>query len=352
LRKAKCFNEVNVAIAWHGLPTYAATAIKAGLSLSNCNVTVLGTKPVVPFNHMESIIGKKIVWLKEEKIEGWEDFNLIPPDIFFVSGCGGVFERLINEVIESGGNIISLSDRIWYFNYRHIRNWLQFQRLYRKQIDSIWVPGIKGATNARIFGMKRENIYTGLLTCDSNKFSPGLPLLKREKKFIFVGRYEPVKNIKNLVKAFSEFSKIEPEWVLETYGCGSLLNEFKDVRGIRVGDFLPTEEIAKKLQSARFLILPSVREAWGVAIHEACSCGCGLIVSENIGGLDDLGSPKNMFTFKASSINQFVDAMCKAANLSSIELKDVEETSLKLSKTRSPEIWAKVFVEIINRYRK
>ncbi len=346
----KCSNETKVAIAWHGLPIYAATAIKAGISLSNCSVKVLGTKPAVPFNQMERIIGKKVFWLKEEETEGWEDLNLVPPDIFFVSGWGGVFERLTNEVIRCGGKVISLSDRTWHFNYRNIRNWLKFQRVYRKRIDSIWVPGIKGVKNARIYGIKKSNIYSGVYTCDPNIFTYDLPLLRREKKFIFIGRYEPVKNIANLVKAFVEFLKKEPGWILETYGCGSLIEKLKGVEGIHCREFLQPEDLAEKLKLARFLILPSLREPWGVVIHEACSCGCGLIVSDNIGALDDLGSSANMFTFKASSISQFVDAMCKAANLSSIELKGVEEASLLLSKKISPEIWAKVFVEIIKRY--
>jgi len=350
MRAKKIDQKITVAIAWNELPAYAANAIREGIKLSELKVDVLATKPRVPFENIEEILAQKVHWLKKDKPTKWGECGLLPPDVFFVSGWSGIFEQLIIEVKNTGGKVIAMSDRNWVFNYRNIRRWVKFRLLYHKKIDAIWVPGIQGVRNAKIYGFREQSIYTGLYTAITTNFVAGCSLNLREKRIVFIGRYEPVKNISNLVKAFVEFYKEKPDWSLETYGCGSLAGKLKDVSGIRSYDFLQPENLAEKLKSARFLILPSLREPWGLVVHEACCCGCGLLISSNIGAAKDLGTVENAFTFDAYSVEQMTKAMLRVASLSEDELVNIQRLSLEKSKERSPELWAKVFIDIIDRF--
>jgi len=348
--ESKIEKQIGVAIAWNELPAYAANAIRVGIQLSGIKVDVLATKPTVPFKNIEAVLTQEVYWIDRNKPIKWKEYGLLPPDVFFVSGWSGDFEELIVEVKKSGGKVIAMSDRMWNFDIKNIRKWAKFQLVYRRRIDAIWVPGFQGVKNARIYGLRRRDIYTGVLTAITSNFVAGCSLDQRGKKFIFIGRYEPVKNITNLVTAFIEFSKEKPDWVLETYGCGSLADKLRNVPGVISGKFLQPENLAEKLKAARFLILPSIKEPWGLVIHEACCCGCGLLVSNNIGAAKDLGSVRNMVSFEASSIHQIVNAMLRVANMSDDKLINIEKASLEKSKLRSPDLWAKVFIDIINRF--
>jgi len=342
--------QTNIAVGWDGLPAYAANAVRRGLEVVEYAIPVIATKPNVPFKDIENILNQKIKWIQRDSSKKWSDMNLPVPDIFFVSGWGGVFENLIQEVHLHGGKIISMTDRTWEFTYRNLREWLKFRLVYARRVDAIWVPGKLGVKNASRYGFKKHNIYTGVYTAITDYFKSGFPLEERPKKFIFIGRYEPVKNINVLVDAFKEFRKKHSDWILETYGCGSLSSKLDKEMGIRKYGFVQPELLAAKLRDARFLILPSVKEPWGLVVHEASCCGCGLILSNKIGSSFDLGSGENMWSFKSGDIEGLVNALCTVANLNAKQLQEVRTTSLRNSDKISPERWASVFKAIINKY--
>jgi glycosyltransferase involved in cell wall biosynthesis len=336
-----------IAIAWNGLPAYAANAIRAGLERTGEDVSVLGTMPAVPFQDIDRLVGKPVHWLKDDGIYSWKDLNLEIPEVFFVSGWSGIFRPLLLEVKSSGGKVVAMSDRLWTGDWEHWRHWLNFQLKNRRYIDAIWVPGAAGVRNARYFGFKNSRIYTGVYTAITDVFTPGAPLKNREKKLIFVGRYEPVKNVGTLIKAFQHFHKSHPDWTLETYGVGSMEEELVQASGIRCNGFLQPAQLAEKLRSSRFLVLPSVNEAWGLVVHEACCCGCGLILSDIVGAAPDLGCKKNMWSFRPDDVKGFSAALEKAANLSDHELDIAEAASLQRAALITPANWANVFQKII-----
>ena len=340
----------NVVVGWDGLPAYAANAVRKGLEVVEYPISIIATKPSVPFENIETTLNQKINWIQRDNSLIWSDLNLPIPDIFFVSGWGGVFENLIQEVHLHGGKIISMTDRTWEFTYRNLREWLKFKLVYSRRVDAIWVPGKLGVKNAKYYGFKNHNIYTGVYTAITDYYRPGPPLEERPKKFVFVGRYEPVKDINVLVDAFREFRKNHLDWTLETYGCGSLSSKLDKEMGIKKYNFVQPELLAAKLQEARFLILPSVKEPWGLVVHEASCCGCGLILSNKIGSAFDLGSGENMWSFKSGDMEGLVNALCTVANLNTKQLQEVRTTSLRNSDKISPEHWSTVFKAIINKY--
>jgi glycosyltransferase involved in cell wall biosynthesis len=337
-----------VAIAWSGLPIYAAKSIKKGIEKLDEQVFVIGSLPSVPAQGMEEEIGQTIYWIEAHKSCSWSELGLPIPDIFFQTGWNNQgFNSLGKEVRHHGGLVVSMIDNSWKNNYRQWLGSIVFRIIYRNWFDAVWVPGNSGMRLCSFLGMPAEKIYKGLYCASKDFFYPGSPLIEREKTFLFVGRFIKRKGVDLLVQAFKKFHAQFPDWRLCVIGCGNIEHIFNQSPGIVVEDFKPTLLVAEAMRKSRFFILPSREDHWGVVLHEAALSGCGLITSKPVGASADLVSDKNGYLFKPGSVQSLYQVMVKAASLNATELQLVFNESLKLSAAFSPEIWAETFVQII-----
>lgn len=339
-----------IAVAWKGLPPYAANAIAYTQKRYCIDFPVIGTEPAVPYSGIENILSKSPLIIELQSAPNWADLDLTRPDLLFVSGWRGAFESLIRDTHSHGGNVVAMSDQQWKWNYFQIRRWLSFTIKFRNRTKAIWVPGKAARDNARRLGFKDENIYEGLLTAMTRKFSPGPPLIARQKKFVFVGRYAPEKNILRMSEAYAEFRRKYPGWTLETFGAGPNHGSLVDRSGIKCFGFGDSDRIAKALRGARFLVLPSLNEAWGLVVHEACCSGCGLLLSNEVGAARDLANEANSILFTPKDVLGIESAFERAAALDDSQLRDCYHTSLRMSTKYSPSRWASTFMSIINRF--
>jgi len=101
---------------------------------------------------------------------------------------------------------------------------------------------------------------------------------KNQKKRVgFVGRFAPIKNIENLIKAWGETGKNDPGWELILIGDGDAaynaslvrLAEKINVNNILFTGFLNGKEKETALQSLNYLVLPSKSENFGMVVPEA-----------------------------------------------------------------------------------
>ncbi|OJV13080.1 MAG: group 1 glycosyl transferase [Dyadobacter sp. 50-39] len=126
------------------------------------------------------------------------------------------------------------------------------------------------------------------------------------RKFIYVGRLAPEKNLATLLLAFAEVSKTShADWELLLVGDGP---ERKNLERLAVdsgvadrvqfaGGF-PWYQVPEWLAQSDVLILPSKSEPWGLVVNEAMVCGMPVIVSESCGCAGDLvREGSNGFTF-------------------------------------------------------
>jgi glycosyltransferase involved in cell wall biosynthesis len=102
-------------------------------------------------------------------------------------------------------------------------------------------------------------------------------LANSKKRVGFVGRFAPIKNIENLIKAWGETGKNEPDWELVLIGDGETpykaslvkLAEKLDVKNIVFTGFLNGNEKENVQQSLNYLVLPSKSENFGMVVTEA-----------------------------------------------------------------------------------
>lgn len=341
-------NDPHIAIGWEGLPVYGARLVAAGRrSLGGLSVTVLGTRPSVPLEGIESELGQSVIWLSRERCTTWRELGLRIPTVFIHTGWAyPYFNALGEEVRRAGGRVIAMVDNRWKANLRQCIGALVFRLKLRRRYSALWVPGVSGYRLARFLGMPAAQISMGMYGADPLLFPPGAPLSGRAKRVVFVGQYIARKGIDLLSSAWGRVHEQYPDWELVCYGSGPEEDRLRRTPNCRVLPFLQPAEIAAAMREARFLVLPSRDDHWGLVVHEASLSGCGLIVSDAVGaGLDLVGEANGMIC-EAGNIESLVRALFWACTQNGERLGTIYDESLQKARQFGPEVWATRFVAL------
>jgi teichuronic acid biosynthesis glycosyltransferase TuaC len=155
--------------------------------------------------------------------------------------------------------------------------------------------------NAGVAGKAIHPIYNGV---ESDLFRPGdrniaraaLGLSPMETVLLFVGNFLPIKDPVALQNAFFELVRLEWRKYLRLVmvGDGPLRERIRqraERNGLRDRVLLPgrkpPEEVARYLQAADLLCVPSLNEGVPNVIYEALSCGLR-VVATAVGGIPEL----------------------------------------------------------------
>jgi glycosyltransferase involved in cell wall biosynthesis len=183
-------------------------------------------------------------------------------------------------------------------------------------------------------GVPPERIRTSLLAVDNDYFrgqvkaQPGRALELRQAwgaassdvVFLFSGKLIPTKDPETLVRAFARLPK-EPLCHLVVVGAGPLERSLQQIqrelgceRVVWQG-FVNQSEIAHHYSAADVLVLPSLYDAWGLAVNEALACGVPCIVSDRVGAGPDMIEPRGAGeVFTAGDAGSLEHAMLAALN--------------------------------------
>jgi glycosyltransferase involved in cell wall biosynthesis len=339
-----------VAIAWSGLPNYAARAIRAGLDAYGGPVAVLGTRPSVAATGMEAEIGQAIHWLEEGAKVTWSSLSLEVPKVFIVSGWATPsFNRLATEVRARGGKVIVMVDNDWRMTPRHFARAVAFRLFSRAHFSAFWVPGAAGRRFCQMLGAAPSRIVEGLYASDPSVFFPGTDLCLRERRILFVGQFIERKGLRILLSAWREFRGSHSDWSLTAVGSGPLQSELERVGGIEVRPFLPPKDVADLMRTSRFLVLPSLVEHWGLVVNEASLCGCALLCSDTVGAARDLATSTNAFLFKPGSVSECLRALERACAVNDAWLHAATLESTRIAKRFTVAQWGIQFKTLIER---
>lgn len=342
-----------IAIAWSGLPFYAARLIRAGIDTLGEPVCVIGTRPKVPISGMEESLGRPVLWIDEEKPASWRTLGMSPPRIFFHTGWRfRAFNSLGAEVRRSGGGVVSMIDNSDKRSVRQRVGAIVFRAVYRRWFWGVWVPGRSGERLCTFLGAHRKRIFKGLYGADPSVFSSGIGSLQyRRPVFAFAGQLIERKGVRELVSAFSKLRESHPGAELVVSGSGALEDLCRNTPGVRCTGFLQPQQLAKLLREARCLVLPSREEHWGLVVHEAALSGCALILSDAVGAGDDLLNPLNGFLVRTGSVQAIANAMQEVADWDANRMEEAGSESIRLAGTFGPERWAKTFQTIVESMR-
>jgi len=149
------------------------------------------------------------------------------------------------------------------------------------------------------WGMSAKNIHLFSMGLDHQRYSPSF-IKSKDPLFFFLARLVKMKRADLCIQAMQELIKKYPKAKLIIMGNGpdenrirSLVNDLaleKNVEFITHNNFFKdktNKDIRiSLLQQSWALVLPSVKEGWGMVVTEAAACGTPAIVS-NVTGLRD-----------------------------------------------------------------
>lgn len=322
-----------IAFSWFGLPQYAARLMRAAIDRLGEPCAVIGTSPFVPVEGMEGALGQPITWIDPARPVTWSELGLEAPRLFIQSGWRyPAISALGKDAKAQGARVIGLTDINWRGDFRQtVLGPVGFRLLHRARFDAMVVAGAQGRRVMRLFGVPDDRIREGFYGADPSLFTPGPPLPQRSRTFLFVGRFVPQKNVVGLAEAFVRFDRRRPGWTLRLCGSGVQRELIPQHPAIVVEDFVQPQDLPARFHDARFFVLPSVHEPWGLVVHEATLSGCALLLSDAVGSGDDLATQANALRFRAGDIDALTAALEAAAGRSDAWLEEAQSESLRLS---------------------
>ena len=158
-----------------------------------------------------------------------------------------------------------------------------------------------------------------------------------QKRFLYVGRFSSVKNLKLLVEIFNELS----DYSLTLIGDGE---EKEMLKSMAKSNITFKEPIANKKLQDEFLthdifILPSLSETWGLVVEEALYFGLPVIVSQNCGASELIENGVNGFVINTHDKENTrevilkIDELCyeilkRGVSQFSVDKKDLEQVGV------------------------
>lgn len=217
----------------------------------------------------------------------------------------------------------------------------------------IWVPGVRQYHFARMLGYKPDKILLNSLTGNISLFSQAKiehKKMKYPKSFLFVGRYQPVKGIDCLLKAW-DMIEDKKGWTITTIGNGPLEDKLKGRRDINVLGFQNQSELIHLAENHGVFILPSIYEPWALVLQEFAAAGLPILCSDACGASDHyVINGFNGYRFEGGSSYHLKDRLETFMSMNPEDLMLMSEHSRMLSSFTTPELSAHSLLSAVKNY--
>lgn len=167
---------------------------------------------------------------------------------------------------------------------------------YLKRFHVAFVPGERAAKYARWLGFQDSEFRNKDSRWIERRFFSVRPpirqmfaerLSRKEKRFLFIGRYAPEKRIDLLVAGYQYYrSRLETAdrpWTLSCYGMGDEAACLRDVPGITDCGFMQPQELEAIHAAHDVFVIASDFDPWPLVIAESVAAGLPIICSEACG---------------------------------------------------------------------
>ncbi|MDD4891248.1 MAG: glycosyltransferase family 4 protein [Phycisphaerae bacterium] len=188
------------------------------------------------------------------------------------------------------------------------RRWLKVplvRSMYRR-IDAFLTTGTSNEEYYRSYGISADRFIRANFLVDFDRIAAGANLerslgrptkaalgIRQERVLLFVGRFVPVKGLPCLLDAFSAVADELADLALVLVGDGPLLDALR-AKATHLHDrvyfagFRQLDEVARLYGMADALVLPSLREPYGLVVAEAMAAELPVIASDGVGVACDL----------------------------------------------------------------
>jgi glycosyltransferase involved in cell wall biosynthesis len=340
--------QVNVAIAWYGLPFYGAKVIaEAQAYYPGARFTIIASHVGVPYEGIDRMLNVGIHWIDASKTINWSELHEPVPDfLILTSWCHVAYMSLAREAKRGNSTcIVSMVDNFFHNTPKQWLGAIYFRIKLRRLFNQMFVPGKRGTEFMKFLGMPESRITTGLYTADPAIFFPPADGSPR-KDVVFVGQLIERKGMEAIVHVLQSTEGRKYKEAMRIIGHGPLAQKLKDL-DMPVEAFKQPGDLRSVYQLASALLLPSKMDHWGVVAHEAALCGCVILATQQCGCVDDLVEHGvNGYVMESSSASEILKALTWHDSLSSDQLKIARCISIEKAAQFSPHKWAEKLGEI------
>lgn len=237
-----------------------------------------------------------------------------------------------------------------YFDKKRFAWAETLKRGFFKAADQCHVYGRSAAQYFRSFGIKANRVVITQPTVLERVFrqrrKSSLEVGTRPRRLIYAGRFSPEKNVLALVRAFRRHIERNPgsPLSLTLVGFGDQERELRALcanqewgRRISVVGRVQQEELAGILAEHDVLVLPSVREAYGLVVLEAMFIGLPAIVSERCGCAADLVTDSTGWLVNPDDVESIAQALDEVSRCSAEDYAGMRRSSIEMAESFSTE---------------
>lgn len=198
------------------------------------------------------------------------------------------------------------------------------RRLLLRRIDAFVANGSQAASFLHQMDVGEGRIVVGCLP-SALRPTPVVPRADGSsfiRNFLFVGRLIDRKRPLELIAAFECLRNEYPDASLTIVGDGPLLGAVRRAAAplgdaVRFTGRVEGADLARVMAAADALIVPSVREVWGLVVNEALAAGLYVIATNHVASAMDLLDGDSGVVVEADDAGALAAALVNAARISS-----------------------------------
>ena len=222
---------------------------------------------------------------------------------------------------------------------------------YLRRVDGALVTGERAWQFAHHLGIPAAAIRRGVYGVDVASLAP---ILKQRQaaawpeRFLYLGQLSERKGLPTLLEAYRRYrDQTENPWPLRLCGIGPL-SDLANGEGIELMGFVQPGDLPRHMLEAGVFVLPSLYDAWPLAIVEAAAAGLPVICSEACGSGIELVRPYFNGIVTATGDPTSLASAFQWTHNNAARLPDMGERSATFGAAYSADVWAERIIEAVN----
>ena len=216
------------------------------------------------------------------------------------------------------------------------------KRLFLSRISKVYASGASQRKLVELLGYNGKVVITKGVGVFNYIPQPSYVPRDNVKKFIYVGRFVEVKNLKFLVNVFNSL----PQYELYLVGFGEQEEELRAMsnKNVHFLGAIDNARLSVVYQQMDVFVLASKSEPWGLVVEEALNNGLPVILSDRVGCAEEIIDEKKGLIFRNNDQDSLKEAILKMTSdltlynsmrksISEMDFKEIEQRQVDCYKS-------------------